>query len=582
LLDPDTTYQQLLQYMPDSVSIIMSEPVPLTYAFCTKAECWQNLSNMKYLDVGHHRCTRAPPERRVPTTPSTAASTSTVEGGTTPSPTPSTAASASAVEEAPARAVTGHRRYPPVKGSCVCSYGEMCLYRLCPHKYVAKKCAQCDNLVHSMCAHELGHSPNVRLCPIHANDHLREQAVIEKAEIKKGRHTPLDVLGAVKQMHNKWVIGREHCDSGGGQYFAREKVRAARREKCKEFPRKPADQYEVDKEHTRYMQFIPVHDPNRERLFTHYVIGTQASRLARMQRYERAHNLGAHAPVQPCTITASSIARKQTYIVTANRSAGVTADEVEVTTLEDGHTVAMYRTGEAVVFTLRDSRVHGRHEVQAVPHLGVKATEQGTWRLNHSDSTLDRLIWFNKRDMVVWTASPLQAARNARSTTSRSRIRTALRSCPVLPVHKRPRIRKRGARGCVCGALTCRSLVGQLLKTGKVSFHVQFVVPSINLNNKPEAAPSWIGEDPLPLTTRKGRKQRSELTKWVDYLHARAVQTALDCPRTQAHAGTRVPRFSMIHWHPQFLYDSMQQGWKPGHTHTHTHHTLTPLHPSTE
>ena len=378
----------------------------------------------------------------------------------------------------------------------MCSYGAACLYRSIPRKYVAKKCAHCDNMVHAMCAHELGHSPDVRLCPVHAIDRLREEAAAEANEVRKGRNTPLDVLAAVRLMHTKWVTGRQHCDRGGGQYFARDKVRAARRAKCAEFPRKPPAQYDVDKEHARYLQFLHVHDPHHERLFTHYVIGTQNSRRARMLQYERANQLGAYAPavVRPVRITAASIASKRTYVVGANPAAGVAGDEVEVTTMNDGHTVAMYRTGEAVVFTLRDVAVHKRHEVQAVPHLGVKATEQQTWRLNHSASTIDRLVWFNRDDSVVWTASPLQTVRNARSTTSRNRFETALQAQPALAVHKRPRIRKRAARGCVCGKVACRHLVGSLLKSGKSSFHVQFIVPSIDLDKRPEAAPAWIGE----------------------------------------------------------------------------------------
>lgn len=81
----------------------------------------------------------------------------------------------------------------------------------------------------------------------------------------------------LQSLYDKWVIGREHCDSGGGQYFNRKRIRQARRDKCKEFPRSLSEQYEVDKERVRYIRHLRVHDPNRERMFTHFVIGTQDS-----------------------------------------------------------------------------------------------------------------------------------------------------------------------------------------------------------------------------------------------------------------------------------------------------------------
>ena len=73
LLPTDTTYEQLCGYVPDSLTVIMSEPVPLDYIFGFEGDMWQNLKSMDYADVGvkgkrskrfkkkHHRRNRVLP-----------------------------------------------------------------------------------------------------------------------------------------------------------------------------------------------------------------------------------------------------------------------------------------------------------------------------------------------------------------------------------------------------------------------------------------------------------------------------------------------------------------------------------------
>ena len=162
----------------------------------------------------------------------------------------------------------------------------------------------------------------------------------------------------------------------------------------------PAEQYEVDKERVRYISTLCIHDPNVERMFTHFVIGTQESRNARMRAYERVHGL-----CQPgeSDVTAFEIASQETYIVQANRRLRTRYDEITVTTLPDGNVVGMYVTGEADVFTIRDVKHRGKLQVQLVPHLSsVRHTERRTWRLLTAQSTVEHLVWSHGEDTEIW------------------------------------------------------------------------------------------------------------------------------------------------------------------------------------
>lgn len=365
----------------------------------------------------------------------------------------------------------------------------------------------------------------------------------------------------LQALHDKWVIGREHCDKGGGQYFDRKRVRQARRDKCKEFPRSPADQYEVDKERVRYIRHLRVHDPNRERMFTHFVIGTQDSRNARMRAYELANGITRS---EPEGITSHTISTQGTYIVIPNDRTGAVYAEIAVSTLSDGNVVGMYCTGDADVFTLRDVKYRGKMQVQLVPHLAsVKHTERRTWRLARDESTVRRLVWRHADDVEIWRAAPLMQSRNARAGTTRSRIAAAVVARPPLAFHKQPRKRKRARKrnGCCCGSDECSALRSYILDEGLVSFDASFVVPTVATVNIP-SAPTWVGGPEVSTSTRKGRQKHKQLTRWVDHTHAVATQVALDQSRT--NSASRPKRFSMVHWHPAFLCDALEQGWRPG------------------
>ena len=193
--------------------------------------------------------------------------------------------------------------------------------------------------------------------------------------------TPICITTVLESLYEKWVLGREHCNTGGGQYFHQDRIRQARRQKCKEFPRTPAEQYNVDKEHVWYITHLQAHDPNRERMFTHFVIGTQDSRNARMRAYERTNRIGQFTPDG---VTTNKIVTKETYIVHTDRGSGSVYDEIAITTLGDGNTVGMYCTGHADVFTIRDVKHLGKTQVQLVSHLAsVRNTERRTWRRVH-------------------------------------------------------------------------------------------------------------------------------------------------------------------------------------------------------
>ena len=96
-----------------------------------------------------------------------------------------------------------------------------------------------------------------------------------------------------------------------------------------------------------------------------------------------------------------------------------------------------------------------------------------------------------------------------------------------------------------------------------MSFDASFVIPKINTTKIP-SAPNWIGSPPVSVSTTKGRELRAEINRWVAYQHAVVIQTALDTSRTEEDDGLREARYSMVHWHPAFLCDAMQHGWKPG------------------
>ena len=52
MLPETTTYEQFLEFMPDSVAIIMSEPIPIDHIFSYEADRWQDVKSMDYADVG--------------------------------------------------------------------------------------------------------------------------------------------------------------------------------------------------------------------------------------------------------------------------------------------------------------------------------------------------------------------------------------------------------------------------------------------------------------------------------------------------------------------------------------------------
>ena len=120
---------------------------------------------------------------------------------------------------------------------------------------------------------------------------------------REGCDTLICITTVLQPLYDKWVTGRQHSETGGGQYFQRKPIREARRKKCKEFPRTPAEQYKVDKERVRYIRHLRIHNPNRERMFTHFVIGTQDSRNARMREYERVNGISQESSA---SVTAAS------------------------------------------------------------------------------------------------------------------------------------------------------------------------------------------------------------------------------------------------------------------------------------
>ena len=222
----------------------------------------------------------------------------------------------------------------------------------------------------------------------------------------------------LKRTYYKWVTERENCKHGGGQYFERAKVRAARAEKTASFPRKVAHQHEVDLEHERYLQTIDVHDPRSERLFTHYVKATTESRRERMRVYKANHR---PARVKPL-INAAMVGRQERYIVEGNAAAGIADDEVVVCDMPEGITYGQYRTGDSVTFTIRDTNYRGKLVVQLLPHVGIREAERETWRLNQNMSNLGKLVWQKDGVNVVWRSAPFQLSRNSRSSTTRARV----------------------------------------------------------------------------------------------------------------------------------------------------------------
>ena len=56
LLPAETTYEQLVNYMSDSLAVIMSKPVPLDYIFGLEGDMWQTLKSMDYAACPMFRC----------------------------------------------------------------------------------------------------------------------------------------------------------------------------------------------------------------------------------------------------------------------------------------------------------------------------------------------------------------------------------------------------------------------------------------------------------------------------------------------------------------------------------------------
>ena len=148
----------------------------------------------------------------------------------------------------------------------------------------------------------------------------------------------------LKRTYHKWVTERENIKHGGGQYFEREKVRAARAEKTTSFPRKVGHQHDVDLEHERYLKTVDKHDPRSERLFTHYVKATTESRRERMRIYKATHRSVRAKPL----INAVMIGGQERYVVKANVESGITSDEVVVCAMDAGIAYGQYRTGKSV------------------------------------------------------------------------------------------------------------------------------------------------------------------------------------------------------------------------------------------
>ena len=288
-------------------------------------------------------------------------------------------------------------------------------------------------------------------------------------------------------------------------------------------------------------------------MFTHFVIGTQESRNARMRAYERVHGL-----CQPgeSDVTAFEIASQETYIVQANRRLRTRYDEITVTTLPDGNVVGMYVTGEADVFTIRDVKHRGKLQVQLVPHLSsVRHTERRTWRLLTAQSTVEHLVWSHGEDTEIcqseiWHAAPFDTTRNTRSSTTRSRIETTVAARPPLAFHTRPRKRKRNRNrkrnGCCCGNKACTTLRAHTYFGRRTCKFRRLVRGARGRHHQP--CQIGLGTPPsvLPLV-KQGRQLREPLNRWVNHQHSVAVQAALNTTRTDLSDESRKTRFSMVH-----------------------------------
>ena len=366
---------------------------------------------------------------------------------------------------------------------------------------------------------------------------------------RRADYEPIIIGDCLKRIYHKWVTEGDNQKKGGGKHFARTAVRQARADKTATFPRDVHSQHKVDQEHERYMRTQHIHDPGGVRLFSHYVKHTATSRRERMRVYDTLHD---QAAVQKTVITAHMIGERGKYVVTANRRAGVQADDVVICQMPGGHVFGQYHTGVASTFTIRDVKYRGKLVVQLVPHKGIRESERRTWRLHQAASNIGKLVWVNGDDEVVWRAAPFNEARSIRQDTCRKRVETAI-AANAEPQNKRPRLRRAlRTRGCLCGKKDC-------IRLGvNFSLHRQNIPHILHVDDAPCQPKDSNG---TTATVRFRRANDRQRTRWLNHEHAKAFQRALGVVH---YKGSKRKGYNLVHWHPQFIVDSLTKGWKPG------------------